>query len=370
MYSSASRPGPTVALPERAGLCATVVRKAATLSFTLAGLLGTVACVGAQPPVDHVDGPKSSVLRGFYEPSGVTQLPDGRLVVVEDEALRPFGVMTPAGSLPSFAISRLGGQFTSDWLTGGLSDLEALARGPQRWIYAITSHSRANSGKRAPERERLLRFRVDGQGMRDLDVVPDLRNAIVRAYPELDEAAKERKVKNKEGLNIEGLAFDERSGTLWIGLRAPLEDDRALLLAITNPEQAFERREGPRFGSHVIKLDLDGGGIRGLARAPALGGLLILSQRDTGKKERTSKLWLWDGDSDTAPRRVRVRGVKNLGNAEGVAEVQLQGSRRLVLVFDDGDRKKKKPARYLLTNLSQLDIEAQGGFESSQPPAQ
>ncbi|MDA0207641.1 MAG: hypothetical protein O3A53_19070 [Acidobacteria bacterium] len=368
MHRSTSRPGPTTASPKTAGLAGTVVRGAATLLLALAGLSCTVACNGAQPAADRNEKPETLALSGFYEPSGVAQLADGRLVVVEDEALRPFGLMTPAGSAGGFTVSRLAGQFTSDWLTGGLSDLEALAAGPKRWMYAITSHSRNANGKRASERERLLRFRVQGQGLRDLDVVADLRNAIVRAYPELEKASKERKVKSKEGLNIEGLAFDDRSGKLWIGLRAPLEGDRALLLAITNPEQVFARGGQPLFGSHAIELDLDGGGIRGLARAPALGGLLILSQRDTGKKERSSKLWLWDGESDTAPRRVRVRGVKDLGNAEGVAEVRLAGSPRVVLVFDDGDRKKKKPAGYLLADLSELDIEADGDPELS-PPA-
>ena len=83
-------------------------------------------------------------------------------------------------------------------------------RGPgDRWIglsrYAITSFSRTDEGFEKGNREKLVRFRVDGDRLVDGRVVRGLKRALTGRHPALARAAAVRDVKNGGGLNIESL---------------------------------------------------------------------------------------------------------------------------------------------------------------------
>lgn len=296
-------------------------------------------------------------LEGLYEPSGVGQLDDGRLVVVEDEPSRPFILLTPDGGAEDFRVELLRPRSLLEAVIGGIDDLEGVAVGPEGFVYAITSHSRKQNGKRGMKREKLVRFKVEGDRLAESAVRGDLRKSLTRAFPELKDAAKERKVKRDLGLNIEGLAFDEKRERLWIGFRGPMVDEKAILVAILNPHQAFEQDQEVQFIDTPVLLDLDRGGIRDLAFDPRLGGYLILSQREGTKKEKAFKLWLWSGDPAASPRRVRIDGIDDLERAEGVAPVNFRGEDKILLVSDDGASARGKGARYLLVDYALLKID-------------
>ncbi len=297
------------------------------------------------------------LIEGIYEPSGATQLEDGTIVAVEDEPARPFSLLSPAGLVTRLSAQplRSGSLLSAAFLE--LADLEGVAAGESGFAYAITSHSRKDNGKRSAERERLVRFRVEDSRITDLEVVTGLRDALVRAFPELDSAARERQVKRDHGLNLEGLTFGLRRQTLWIGFRGPLVKGDAMLVSILNPRRAFESDEGFRFGDRVLTLDLGGGGIRGLAYVPRLSGFLILSQRESGKKESPFKLWLWNGGGEHSVRRVRIEGVADLRRAEAVVPISLEGQDKLLLLSDDGSYRQRRPARYLLVDYAALRID-------------
>ncbi|MBV5345393.1 MAG: hypothetical protein JZU63_07635, partial [Rhodoferax sp.] len=100
-------------------------------------------------------------LAGIYEPSAIQQLPDGRFLVVEDEKKHPFSLVTinPDGSV---ATSPLSPGLKGDDDFWKLDDLEGLALDGSGYLYALTSHSRDGDGDEKKSRNKLVRFRLEG----------------------------------------------------------------------------------------------------------------------------------------------------------------------------------------------------------------
>ncbi len=297
-------------------------------------------------------------IHGLFEPSGVVQLDDGRVLAVEDEPTNPFVFLTPNSDAQSFSLSYLRSNVLFHPAMAHISDLEGVTKDPNGRVYAITSQSRKGNGNRDPEREKIIQFSIKEDRLLTSHVRTDFRKKLIKAFPALKDAAKERNVKGEGGLNIEGLTFSPDGNALWVGLRAPLSDDMAILVAVLNPRNSLEAREAFRFSKSFVLLDLEGGGIRDIAYDPILSGYLILSQRENTKNEKAFKLWLWNGNPKTAPRRVRIRDIKKLESTEGITPVRLNGKDQLLLLNDDGNRNKAKPASYLLLDYTQLEIEA------------
>lgn len=308
------------------------------------------------------DGPRGfDQFRRFeaiYEPSGVEQLPDGRFVVVQDEAAHPLDLFSlqedgRVSEQPLYRSSMLSWASPNRAL-GVLKDLEGVAIDGTGLIYAITSHSRKENGKRDPGRELLARFRLEGEQIADFHVARSLLETIIERHQSLKESTQVRATEKENGFNIEGLCFDESGTRLLLGLRAPVLESDAVILILENPSGLFERGEDPLIADHMIRLDLDGGGIRALAHDPHLGGYLIVSR----KPGKSFKLWLWAGDPETPARRVRVAEVKKLRRAEGVTPVRWNGKPAgILIVSDEGKARKGDPGRYLFLRYDQLVID-------------
>ena len=217
----------------------------------------------------------------IYEPSGVQQLPDGRFVVVEDEAFHPMGVFTlePDGKVSEQPLYRssLISWSSPNRVLNTLEDLEAMAVDEHGRVYAITSHSRKENGKRDDKREQLARFGLEGEQIVDFQVLRGLRKKISRQHGSLKEATRIRDVKDGGGFNIEGLSFDAAKQKLLIGLRSPLAGENAIIVVLENPRAVFDSDEEPHISDQLIELDLAGGGIRAMSYDPHLGGYLIIS---------------------------------------------------------------------------------------------
>lgn len=327
----------------------------ATLSLLFVGLvlIGNSSASVAAASLKDLQG-----LRQFsanYEPSGVQQLPDGRVVMVEDESSHAISILTlgddgemMSTSLTSAAAKQL----------GKLNDLEGVTVDDEGYVYAITSHSRKGSGKSTEAREKLVRFKLDEDNMVDAGLVGDLKNFISSKHPELKDVAQVADVKDDHGFNIEGLSFDSAQKRLLIALRTPVIDHKAVIVVMENPVAAFTRNEKPKIASDLIYLDLDKGGIRGITFDKKLDAYLIISRRED-KKKKPFKLWLWDGDSSHAPRRVRIEGYDDIKKAEGITSIRHSNKERLLLVFDDGSVSKEKRAHYLLFTYEQLQVDTE-----------
>lgn len=295
-----------------------------------------------------------------YEPSGAQQLPDGRIVMVEDESANPLSVLTLGDDGEMFVKplkpASLFAMVTAKPRLGELNDLEGVDVGDDGYVYAITSHSRSASGKRADAREKLVRFKLDGDKIVEPGVIYDLRKLIARNDSLLKSATRVSDVKDDNGFNIEGLSFDKSKRKLLVALRSPVIDDKAVIVVLENPHTAFAKVEKLQISSEQINLDLDKGGIRAISFDPRLDGYLIVSRRED-KKKQPFKLWFWDGDASHSPRRIRVEGHDDIANAEGITPVRYKGQERLLMVFDDGRASKGKGAHYLLLAYEQLMLD-------------
>ena len=222
-----------------------------------------------------------------------------------------------------------------------LDDLEGVAIDGRGYLYLITSHSRQstqNKGREDPAREKLVRFRIEGDRIVDARVESGLKAALTKAHPLLARAAKVLDVKRHGGLNIEGLVFDQRKARLMVGFRTPQAAGRAVVAQIENPAGIFERREAPKIAPDLIRLDLDGEGIRGMVWDNKLRAFLIISRREIkdGRKRRFH-LWSWSGDRKLPPRRIYVPDLHKLRKAEGITPVRWRGKKR----FAAGERRRQ-----------------------------
>lgn len=346
-----ARPGPTGATPAK------------TWAIMLLALL--LSNCGPESDLDgSEDLPGFQKFRRFetiYEPSSVQQLPDGRLLIVEDEEIQSLSVVT-LDTQGNAAARRLRYGGVLDWMVGKpvlgkLEDLEGADVDSRGNVYAITSHSPTRSGRIKGSRGKLIRFRVKNDRVVEPMVVRGLKERIVEKHPFLAEIEGVFEPKKKKGFNIEGLSFDQTKTKLLIGLRSPLVGGKAVIAVMENPSGAFERNEDPVISDEAIYLDLDRGGIRAMAFVPKLDGYLIISRREE-KSNDAFKLWYWDGAINHAPRRVRVADLKNLRKAEGISPVRIDGQERLMIVSDDGSMFKKKGGHYLLLAYEQLEIDA------------
>jgi len=298
-------------------------------------------------------------LAGIYEPSAIQQLPDGRFLLVEDEKKHPFSLITinPDGSVSSTPLKA--GLFEPGDDFWKLDDLEGLALDRSGFIYALTSHSRDGDGDVKKSRDKLVRFRVEGDRVVSPMVSKGLKLALVAMHPVLAHAAGIRDVKNGGGLNIEALEITPGNPpdkqTLLIGFRSPLLDGRAIIACVENPSALFETGEPPRIAAKLETLDLGGNGIRGMSYIPSLGGYLLISG-PVAREKVHFQLWFWSGQSGKPARRVTAPGLPGFEHAEGVSPAVIDGRQRIIIVSDDGSRAEGRYARYLLLDPAQLQI--------------
>ncbi|MHB9102644.1 MAG: DUF3616 domain-containing protein [Sulfuricella sp.] len=294
-------------------------------------------------------------LTGIYEPSAIQQLPDGRFLVVEDEKQHPFSLVTinPDGRISSAPLEP-GPQQAGDafWK---LDDLEGVALDRMGFIYAITSHSRDDGGDEKKSRDKLVRFRIDGNQVVAPMLARGLKPALVAAHPVLAAATEIREVKTGGGLNIEALEIDPEQRRLLIGFRSPLLNNRAIIASVENPSAIFEAGEPPRISAALETLDLGGNGIRSIAYFPSLGGYLVTSG-PVAREQVQFQLWFWGGHRGDPARRVTVPGAQGFEHAEGISPAVIDGRQRIIIVSDDGSRKEGRYARYLLLDPGQLQI--------------
>ena len=293
-------------------------------------------------------------LSGLYEPSAVQQLPDGRFLVVEDEKQKPFSLVSIGtdGKISNQALKpgllQWGDTF---WQ---LDDLEALALDRSGYLYASTSHSRNSSGNEKKARDKLVRFKIEGDRVVEPKVVTGLKSALAAKHPVLAAAAALRDVKAEGGLNIEALEISPEQ-RLLIGFRSPLQGNLAIIASVENPGPIFEAGAPVQVAPTLTTLDLGGHGIRGMAYIAALGGYLIISG-PVGPESAQFGLWFWSGAPSAPGRRVTVPGLPGFEHAEGVSAALIGGQRRILIVSDDGSRQDRRYARYLLLDPAQLHI--------------
>ncbi|MEE9352183.1 MAG: Pycsar system effector family protein [Thiotrichaceae bacterium] len=296
----------------------------------------------------------TSILKfsGIYEPSGVQQLSDGRIIVIEDEPEQPLHILKLDADGKMIENKSLN-MLLRIAFSKKLDDLEAITTGPDGYLYATTSHKRNSRGQRKKSRELLIRFKIKGNKIIDAGVLANLYDAI-----DTSEILGKVDKKGKGGiynLNIESLSFDKQN-KLMIGLRNPQIDGKSIILLLENPVEIFEKNETPKIAATPILLDLQGGGIRAMSYDPKLKGYLLTNETYTSESNnvRHSQVSFWTGDRDHQPVPIKLPSLINMNNVEGIAPVTINNEPRVLLISDNGDHQLNRPANYLLLEYHQL----------------
>jgi hypothetical protein len=217
-------------------------------------------------------------------------------------------------------------------------------------IYWITSHGRNTDGKMRPNRYRFFAVKVKIQnhnvtieptGIPCRTLVQSLLKADNMHSLGLNKATQFNAVKLKkpqrkklapkeDGLNIEALCASADGNSLYIGLRNPRPDSKAIVIPLNNPKQVIEEKQPPVFADPIL-LDLKGFGIRGMEYS-LFHKTYFLIAGPHNDKPAEFVLYRWSGQKDEVPQAVKSI---TLGlNPEAI--VAFKDSNRLLLLSDDG----------------------------------
>ena len=212
------------------------------------------------------------------------------------------------------------------------SDIEGAAAIGQR-IYWITSHGRDGKGSARPARHRFFATEVlpgnppalKPVGERYTRLLHDMEESAVLKPYKLGDAAR-LTAEADGGFNIEGLAATP-AGTLLIGLRNPLPQQRALLIPLENPGEVIAGQRA-RFGP-PIELDLGQRGIRSIERVGESYLIAAGPPADSG----SFALFRWSGRPGDAASP--LTGIK-LDDLRPEALFAIPHTSQVQLLSDDG----------------------------------
>jgi len=301
------------------------------LSFTLLPVLQPVSGAAGLSLINRFSH--------IYEPSGVLRLSGGDLLVIEDDGHNPLHLIPVIDGSSAFL-----GQPVSLPLSTSVGDLEGISSGRDGTVFLITSFSPTRKNKRKKKRQRLIQFQIEnGRIVNELhydNLLPYLTRHL----------AKEKSVgtKGADTLNIEGIALDKENDSLLIGFRSPLEKNKAVIIVLENPYDLFSTSASPVFSPRNILLDIGGEGIRGMGYDDIEGGYLITNEVKNRKGNLRPALWFWKGDPSSKSAGIPLPKLKGVKNIEGITPITIGSRHFLFLVCDDGARKKKKGAHYIL----------------------
>jgi len=296
-----------------------------------------------------IAGKDGMVIRSFdtlYEPSAVVSLPGGNVMMFEDDGQEIVTVHRLVEDKEGLLLERV----ESSVPVLDIGDVEGAALGRNGTVVAMSSHSPNKKGKQKDKREQLLYFSPGKESDPVLVSGKRLKNEIVESLLRIDSSLKEAAVE----LNIEGLSFTADGNGLLIGLRAPVYQGKAIIMELTNPYALVSKDYSPQLSSKPILQNLGGSGVRAMTYDSKGKRYLVASEVKTKKGNMRPRLWSWQNGAPVV--RAKINGLKKLKNIEGMTVVQHKNNRFLLLVCDDGNKKKGKGASYTLVNMEQVRI--------------
>jgi hypothetical protein len=267
---------------------------------------------------------------GVYEASGVTQAPnsEGVYFVVDNKPSEIFWLPLDTNGKQAGAIKPID-------FGASIADPEGVTYSGS-FFYVIGSNSHAEAG----ERNALARFAFDSatqtiQGQ--TDVMANLRDFLVENVPELKTVANLEG--NLGGVNIEGIAWDPIHDRLYLGLRSPIVNGKALVVPIKlkDPRGAFST-QNLTVPESPIHLSLNGLGIRDIQYDNRLGVFLIVAGPSGSGGGTEVILYEWNGETDFSKPESAPREITKLDTVmkpEGVTRAKI-GGRDFIFIVGDG----------------------------------
>lgn len=290
--------------------------------------------------------------------SGIEQLPEHQLIAISDDKKRPFYILefNKHGqiSVVNDSFYDVNRKTATSTTFKNLSDLEGIDIDNKGYIYAITSHSTTKKGRHKKSRNKLIRFKIYNNKIISPVVVSNLLEEIVNVHPFLKNAIKNKKSKSIHGFNIEGLSLNKDQDKLLFGLRAPLINNKAIILVANDINTTFEGKNKLSVSKKYFLLDLNGYGIRGLHYSNHYKKYLIISGPVEKTKNIHFNLWLWDPGNNTL-QKIIINDIDGIEETEAITEVVINNKRKLLLMTD-GTLSGSDKTRYILLNYDQLHI--------------
>lgn len=288
---------------------------------------------------------KEDKFYNIFEPSGVTTLPNGKVLVIEDENMNSLKILdvSESGNLVEVGKLHMSKEVKKSFKKN-IEDLEAITSQGNR-VYAITSHTPTKDGKVKKSRNKLASFIYADESIAELDIYGSLKEDLYKKFPKIFVTS----IFNTNPINIEGLCFDEENGTLLIGFRAPMMDNKAIVIGIKNPEKVMSNSEKPEF-TQAMFLELEGLGIRDFTYDSLKKGFWIIAG-SSNDRNSSFKLWFWDKKNS---KLSVVKNQPDIGFGEGITIVNSHGNTPALFIVEDNGQKPNKSADYIIINKDTL----------------
>lgn len=281
-----------------------------------------------------------------YEPSGIAQLSDGSVLIVEDEGDDPLHLFSIRSEKSELILNPK--PFEGAKIK--VEDLEAVAKGRNGDLFLITSHSATKDGSRKKKREKLIKTSLVKQQINSFGTTDTLTRSIQNHLKSKLSLGEEELKKT----NIEGMAFHPTGNELLIGLRSPIHLKKALILTLMNPYDLIEKGVKPRFSEEIISLDLEGAGVRAITYYEDQRQYLIAGETSGKQGKLRSRIWIWNGKANHQPVKLKLPKTKGIKNIEGITIASFKGSNYLLFVCDNGDKDKAQGANYGFIDLKDI----------------
>ncbi len=288
---------------------------------------------------------KADKFYNIFEPSGVTTLPNGKVLVVEDENMNSLKILdiSESGGLVEVGKLHMSKELRKTFKKN-IEDLEGITSHGNR-VYVITSHTPTKNGKIKRSRNKLASFIYSDGSIEQLDIYGSLKEDLFKKFPEIFTAS----LFNTNPINIEGLCFDSENETLLIGFRTPIKDSKAVIIGIKNPVKVMNNLEKPDF-TEVTLLDLGGLGIRDFTYDNTKKGFWIIAGSSSERND-SFKLWFWDRKNS---KLSIVKNQPDIGFGEGITVVNAEGNKPSLFIVEDNGQKPNRAADYILINKDTL----------------
>lgn len=285
----------------------------------------------AERPVRSPDVDWSSFSTGFFgkkpEASGIAHVPgqNSVLFISDDRTSEVMWMMVDGEGAQSGSIKPvpLGVNFV---------DPEAITYG-NSFFYLVTSQS--DPKDRTNNAIVRFDFNPETQTLRGkAEIIVDFRSWLLTNVTELSTLG--APPGDKDGLNIEGLAWDPNHERLLLGLRSPMIGNQAVLvpLKLRDPRGPFTTANLKVDDPRVIVLSLEGQGIRDITYDARLKDFLILSGAPETAPRSEFVLWLWNGRPDSKP--VKIMSLEDKMKPEGITSFSVDGKDIILIVGDAG----------------------------------
>jgi hypothetical protein len=262
---------------------------------------------------------------GTFEASGVAQVPGTNGFLFVDDG-RP-------GEVFYLEVDPQGNQLGSIKAVKhgvNIEDPEGITTDGSHF-YIVGSQSKGKGAQQVG----LIRFKFDPKSfsVTEVETISELKKFLEENVAELrDMAAKKSK---KDGINIEGLAWDGQGKRLLLGLRSPLVDGQALVVALkmSDPSGSFSYDNIKAAEIKTLKLQLGGLGIRSIEYDNRLQAFRLIAGATENQAKTDFRLWQWsEANGQTQLREVTTLD-RNL-KPEGITGATVGEQSFTFVVFD------------------------------------